>query len=334
MLGAATALLTILLIGWGPELREPGMGWQLTSTQAGRLSLDTVPSIPAPIVQLTDGASGRVLAARSPSTRHAIGSITKLMTAMLAVNRLKLNRVVTVSSKAASEPGSTMWLVAGDRLSVRALLYGMLIPSGNDAAEELAQTMMGTDSRFAALMNRQAKAYRLRCSHYVTAFGLDAPHQYSCARDVTTMARFVLGNRLLARIVGTRHAVVHGAQKGRTFDLVTTNLLLNWYRGAIGVKTGTTDQAGGCVVAAARRGGHVILAVVLGAGDYDRFQDAARLLDFAFHDYVWPGSDWNRWSTASLIRRIRVRPGPIPGWEAPWLTIGRRGLVSAPFDPR
>lgn len=337
LLIAIIAMMVPFLSGWGPALRDTAGGNRLSDSQATALRLDHVPSTIGPVVDLVDDASGRTLYSRRATKRHAIGSITKLMTATLAMHHLKLNRVVSVSDKAGSIPGdvSRMWILPGDHVSIRALLYGLLIPSGDDAAEQLAETMAGTDSGFAAMMNAQAGRYHLRCSHYVTPDGLDAKGQYSCAADVATMSRIVLGNRFLAHIVSTKHIVIAGAQPRLRFDLVNTNLLLDWYPGAIGVKTGTTDQAGFSVTAAARRAGHGVIAVVLGSTDFGRFTDAASLLDFAFRNYVWPQTADTMWSTASLEHHAPAQSAPVPRWEESWLSVdsvGNKEYVSAPFD--
>lgn len=331
---AVAASCVLLLSGWGPSFRDPGSGQRIGGFQASFLSRDQVPATLGSVIDVVDAATGRTLYSKFAYRRHAIGSITKLMTVMLAIHHLHLNHVVTVSQTAATVGGSTMWLVAGDRLSVRALLYGALIPSGNDAAEELAETMAGSDRGFARLANRQAHLYGLRCSHYVTPHGLDAKGQYSCAGDVATMTRLVLSQPLLARIVSTRHIVVKGAVPNESFDLTTTNLLLNTYAGAIGVKTGTTDAAGASVSGAARRHGHVLIAVVLASTDFGRFSDAAALLTFGFRDYTWPQSPDTMWSTQSLISGRAPTVAPVPSWESEWITVGKRGVVSAPLDGR
>ena len=161
------------------------------------------------------------------------------------------------------------------------------------------------------MMNAQARRFHLQCSHYVTPYGLDAPHQYSCAADVAHMSRLLLTHPLLARIVSTRHIIVPSAGSGVTFNLTNTNLLLGNYPGTIGVKTGTTDAAGASVSAAAKRDNHDVVAVVLGSSDFGRFSDAAALLSFAFTDYVWPQNAGTMWSTRSL-EKPRRSPRPLP----------------------
>jgi D-alanyl-D-alanine carboxypeptidase len=295
------------------------------------LQSDSPPATIGPVIDLVDLATGRVLYSRQAYQHHAIGSITKLMTAMLVVKHLKLSKVIMISSYAASISGSTMWLLGGDRVSVRSLLYGLLIPSANDAAEQFAETIGGGDKHFAAMMNAQARRFHLNCSNYVTSYGLDAPHQYSCAADVAHMSRLVLSNRLLARIVSTKNIVVPSAGSGVTFNLTNTNLLLGAFHGTIGIKTGTTDAAGAAVSAAARRNGHAVIAVVLGSTDFGRFSDAAALLTFAFQDYAWPRPSATMWSTPSLERtRSKVTTAPIPGWEEEWISLNRGGYVVAP----
>jgi D-alanyl-D-alanine carboxypeptidase len=295
------------------------------------LPMDNPPSTIGPVIDVVDGATGRVLVSRQAYEHHAIGSITKLMTAILVVKHLKLKRVITISSYAASISGSTMWLLAGDRVPVRSLLYGLLIPSANDAAEQFAETVVGNDKGFAVMMNRQARRFHLRCSNYVTPYGLDAPHQYSCATDVAHMSRLLLSNRLLARIVSTQHIVVPSAGSAVSFDLTNTNLLLGAYAGTVGVKTGTTDAAGAAVSAAARRNGHTVIAVVLGSTDYGRFSDAAALMTFAFRDYVWPNPSATMWATESLEhQRQAVKVAPVPRWEAEWISLNHGRYVVTP----
>jgi serine-type D-Ala-D-Ala carboxypeptidase (penicillin-binding protein 5/6) len=224
-----------------------------------------------------------------------------------------------------------MWLLAGDRVPVRSLLYGLLIPSANDAAEQFAESMAGNDKKFAVMMNAQARRFHLQCSNYVTPYGLDAPHQYSCAADVAHMSRLLLTHPLLARIVSTQHIIVPSAGSGVTFNLTNTNLLLGNYPGAIGVKTGTTDAAGASVTAAAKRGNHTVIAVVLGSSDFGRFSDAAALLTFAFNDYTWPQSTGTMWSTRSLEKpRTLPKTAPIPRWEEEWISVNKTGYVIAP----
>lgn len=319
-------------IAWDPAVRDAGASQRLTAAQSPLISRDVRPSTYGPVVDIVDDASGRQLLTHHAYERHAIASMTKLMTAILAIHRLKLNRIVTVSSRAASTPGTTMGLVAGDRLSVRALLYGMLIPSGNDAAETLAETMAGSDGRFAGLMNREAQQLHLRCSHFVTPNGLDAPNEYSCAADVVTLSRIVLRNPLLASIVSTRATGVRG-MGGASFHLVSTNHLLGKYPGIIGIKTGTTAAAGASLSAAARRLGHTIVAVVLGSTESQRFADGSKLLNFGFGDYVWPTSVDTMWSTQSLRTRSVLKAAPVPRWEEPWLTVNALGTITAPYDP-
>lgn len=329
----AGILVAVLAVtGWSPAISDPMTGTRLTDSSASVLAVDSAPPVIGPVIDVVDAVTGRTLYSRFAYRRHAIGSITKLMTAMLTVKRLKLARVVTVSAKAASTPGSTMGLMRGDRLTVRALLTGLLLPSGNDAAEELAETMAGSDRGWARLANRQVRLYGLRCSRYVTPHGLDAKGQYSCAGDVATMTRLVLANHLLARIVATKQTTVRGVSPARSFRLQNTNLLLRSYPGAIGVKTGTTDQAGASLSAASRRGGHVVIAVVLGSTALGRFSDGASLLTFGFRDFLWPRPVDTLWSTASLMTGRSPLEAPVPRWEAGWITVGQRGMVSAPYD--
>jgi D-alanyl-D-alanine carboxypeptidase (penicillin-binding protein 5/6) len=332
--GAIISGLLALLVAtaWSPAIRDPGSGLRISDYQASLLSGDTAPDTIGPVVNVEDDATGRILFSKQAFKHHAIGSITKLMTAILAIHHLKLNQVVAVSNKAASVGGSSMFLKAGDHVSVRALLYGLLIPSGNDAAETLAEAMAGNDKGFARLANRQAKAYHLLCSHYVTPHGLDAPHQYSCAADVATMMRRVIRVPFLVKVMGTSQTVVHGVGPNQVFPLYSTDDLLGVYPGIIAGKTGTTEQAGASLTVADRQHGHTVVCVVLGSTYTGRFSDCASLLTFAHRAMDWVPAPDLAWSTSALLHHSSVAPAPVPAWESSWITINANGMPTAPFD--
>ena len=227
---------------------------------------------------LVEDDHGNVLWARAATTRRANASTTKMATALIVARRTRPDEVVTVSPEAASTGGGGLDLHAGERFSVRDLLYALLLTSSNDAAVALAEHVSGTEKAFVARMNALAAATGARDTHFVNAHGLDHPGHFSTARDLALFADRLLAVPSLAAIVGTAQATIDGPAGGLLIE--NRNPLLESYRGAIGVKTGFTDDAGDVLVAAARRAGRRLIAVAMGSTN--AAADARRLLDYGF----------------------------------------------------
>lgn len=238
------------------------------------------PPVKARAVIVATGA-GEVLYEQNADRRVPIASITKLMTALLTLERSRPDRIVTVRGPAPSVGESTFNLRTGERLRVRDLLTASLVQSANDAAYALAAYVgHGKVQAFVRLMNQRAKELGLDETHYVRPDGLDAPGHYSSARDTLDLARADMASRVFRRIVRRRGGAIAGRQ------LYAWNDLLKTYPGAIGVKTGHTDQAKWCEVAAATRDHVTIYAVILGAPSRARRNaDLAALLDWGFGHY-------------------------------------------------
>jgi D-alanyl-D-alanine carboxypeptidase (penicillin-binding protein 5/6) len=231
---------------------------------------------------LFDVETGAVLWQLQPRSRLPIASLTKMMTALVVVARSRPTDRVLITWQATHFAGSGVGLLPlGKRVPELALLYGLLLPSGNDAAIALAQHVAGTQQRFIAMMNARARAIGLDCSHFATVSGLVDEDNYSCADDLAVLAHAVLEQPLLARIVASRSAVLPFPIKGGRLFLYNNNpLLIGRYPGADGVKTGYTNASGPCLVAAARRG-RTWLGVVLLNSANDAAQ-AEELLDAGF----------------------------------------------------
>jgi serine-type D-Ala-D-Ala carboxypeptidase (penicillin-binding protein 5/6) len=213
---------------------------------------------------LFDVRTGLVLWQRDPLRRLPIASLTKMMTALVVTAKARPSAKVLITRQAIHFSGSGVGLLPlGKRVPLRALLYGLLLPSGNDAAIALAQHVGRTETRFVAMMNARARAMGLRCTRFSTVSGIVDRGNYSCATDLAVLAHAMLVQPLLARIVASRSAVVPFPIKGGKLFLYNNNpLLIVRYPGADGVKTGFTDASGPCLVAAARRG-RTWLGVVL-----------------------------------------------------------------------
>jgi D-alanyl-D-alanine carboxypeptidase (penicillin-binding protein 5/6) len=218
---------------------------------------------------LFDVRSGRVLWSREAGRELPIASLTKMMTALVVVARSRPGARVLVTRQAVDFSGSGVGLLPlGKRVTVRDLLYGLLLPSGNDAAIALAQHVAGTQVRFVAMMNERAQAMGLRCTHFTTVSGIVDQGNRSCPSDLAVLAHAVLDQPELGRIVGTSSAVLRFPIKGGKLYLYNNNPLLRLgFPGTDGVKTGYTVAAGECLVATARRGRRWLGVVLLHSQD-------------------------------------------------------------------
>ena len=226
--------------------------------------------------------TGRVLWRRDPTRVLPIASLTKMMTALLVARRVPPGSKVRITRQALSYKGSGVGLFRrGRRVGVETMLNGLLLPSGNDAAIALAQRVSGTLPRFVALMNRRARAMGLTCTRFAAPDGFTDRGNHSCTADLAALARAVLREPRLARIVRRRQVVLPFPIKGGKIYLYNHNpLLRQGYRGVTGIKTGYTVAAGRCLVATVRRG-QVRLGVVL-LHSPDPGKQARRLLDRGF----------------------------------------------------
>lgn len=227
---------------------------------------------------VVDAASGRVLYGHDTEAERPIASVTKLMTALVAVERGPgLGAELTIRPEWTGIEGSSMYLRSGETLTVEELLYGLLLVSGNDAAVALAAGCAGTVADFLVWMNEKAAALGMEHTRFSSPSGLEDEGNYSTAADMAALARAVLGNETLRRICSTRSASVAGRV------LVNHNKLLWRYEGCEGLKTGYTDQAGRTLVSCASRDGQTLIVVTL--NDRDDWADHAALLDYGFETY-------------------------------------------------
>jgi len=231
---------------------------------------------------LFDVNSGRVLWERNPTQVVPIASLTKMMTALVVVAHARPSAKVLITRDALDYTGSGVGLLPkGKHVPLIALLYGLLLPSGNDAAIALADHVAGTQTNFIKLMNQRAHAMGLTCTHYTTVSGIVDQGNHSCASDLALIAHTVLEQPVLAPIVGSRSAIVPFPIKGGKLFLYNNNpLLALQYPGADGVKTGFTDAAGECLVATARRGHRWLGVVLLHSGNW--YDQAVQLLNAGF----------------------------------------------------
>jgi len=231
-----------------------------------------------------DARTGEALASRGADRRLPIASATKLMTAYLTLAELPLTRQVRAVPYAAIPGESLLGLTAGERVSVRDLLYGLILASGNDAAVTLASAVSGSEPAFVRQMNVRASALGLSDTHYSNPIGLDEPGNYSSAADLVALGRRLLGGRAFRRISDTEEASLPSLDPPETIP--TRNTLLLGDPSATGIKTGHTLGAGYVLVGSARRDGVELISAVLGASsELDRDIETSELLDYGFSLY-------------------------------------------------
>jgi serine-type D-Ala-D-Ala carboxypeptidase (penicillin-binding protein 5/6) len=242
------------------------------------------PQIEARSWALIDARSGDVLVSHAAKRHLPIASTTKLMTAYVVLHELPLGRKVRAAPYRAEYGESLLGLRSGQRISVRDLLYGLILRSGNDAAYDLALAAAGSEQRFVAEMNRYAAALGLADTHYANPIGLDQRGNYSSAADLATLTRHLLAIPAFARIADARSAVLRSVQPRRR--IATINELLRMAPWVTGVKTGHTFGALYVLVGSGQRKGVKLISVAVGAPtDEDRFADNIDLLDYGFSLY-------------------------------------------------
>jgi len=235
---------------------------------------------------LMDAKTGQILYEKKSHIHSAPASTTKVLTAIIALESGHLDDEVTVSLRAASTAGSSMHLAAGQKILLRELVTGLLLRSGNDAAVAIAEHLAGSVENFVILMNDKADTLGALDSHFANPHGLTAVGHYSTAFDLAWITRYALTNPTFAAIVDTRETDIDWLdRRGKEHDqhLRNTNKLLWLLEEVDGVKTGTTGQAGPCLISSATRGNQQLIAVVL--HDHSRWNDSLALLKYGFVTY-------------------------------------------------
>lgn len=241
------------------------------------------PSVSAGSAVLIDGLSGKVLYEKNAYETMPMASTTKIMTTLLAIESGDLEREITTTKEMVTVEGSSMGLVEGDTVSLKALCYGMLLCSGNDAANTTALALAGSLPDFARKMNEKADALGLQQTNFVTPSGLDAEGHYSTAYDMALLGRAAMKNETFAAMAASRTARVSFGNPPYERTLYGHNKLLSMYADAVGIKTGFTKKSGRCLVSAAKRGGALLVAVTLSAPD--DWNDHIKLFDYGFSLY-------------------------------------------------
>ena len=254
------------------------------------------PSVAARAAFLFDADTGLILYSKDASEKLPQASCTKIMTALIALERLPLNQIITVGADAhalVNLDSSYMGLSTGEKLTLRDLLYGLVLPSGNDAAVAIADGVAGSVPAFVALMNQRAQQLGLTHTHFENPHGLNASGHYTSAHDLALLSAFALRNSTFRKVVSTRRYNIPATSAHKGYQLVSGNDLLGGalspYPGAIGVKPGYTGLAGFCMAFAAIRHGHMIVGAVLRDPSWRvRIVDMRALLDWGFQQEGLP----------------------------------------------
>ncbi len=264
---------------------------ELLENEVKEISVETIaeeqkePVLNARAAVIYDRKTKEIIWGKNENEKKAMASTTKIMTAIVVLEKGNLSDVVTISKKAANTGGSRLKINTNDKISVLDLLYGLMLRSGNDAAVALAEYVGGSIEGFAKLMNKKAIEIGLKNTHFVTPHGLDNIEHYTTAYELAVLTDYAMQNEKFSKIVNTKNTTI--SINGVARNIYNTNELLGTLNGVNGVKTGFTNNAGRCLVTSCTRNGNQIITVVLGcdAKKY-RTSDSIKLIEYAFKNYT------------------------------------------------
>ena len=300
-----------------------GLFWQSASAQER-----PVPASRARAAIVVDAESGAVLYERNARTAFAPASLTKMVTALVAIERVPLDRIVRPTHTYNVVP-VVIGLEPGDTLTLEDALYGLMLNSGNDAALAIAETASdGSTEKFVGWMNDLARRLGLQHTHFKNPHGLDQDGHVASAYDMAIIGRALMRQPVLSQIVGQGRHVVEGPPR---WVFRSTNPLLGVYTGVDGIKTGYDDNAGRCLVATAERDGRRAIAVVMNSPTYG--DEAASLLDYAFSDAKWGPVRARAPMKASETRRVAMLRADIGSDGSPQSIMQASQIVAAASRP-
>lgn len=242
------------------------------------------PQINARAAIIYDRSTKQIIWGKNEMEKRAMASTTKIMTAIVVLENANLDDVVTISKKAAGTGGSRLKIRAEDKITVRDLLYGLMLRSGNDAAVALAEHVGESVEGFAGLMNKKAEQIGLKNTHFVTPHGLDDENHYTTAYELAILTDYALENSTFKKIVNTKSTQIRINEN--PMNIYNTNELLGVLPGVDGIKTGFTNNAGRCLVTSCTRDENQIITVVLGCDTKkQRTSDSTKLIEYAYKNY-------------------------------------------------
>lgn len=301
---------------------------------------DEKPTVVGQGAILIDASTGQILYEKNSHVQHYPASTTKIMTAILALEQLSLNDKVPIDAETAFTDGSRIYLVEGETVTVKEVMYGLLLESANDSAVALAKKMAGSVDEFAVMMNEKAKELGALDTNFVNPHGLQNAEHLSTAYDLAMIAKYAMKNETFRKYVTTYQYTMDATNKQDTRYFYNTNRLLYdtvhevtvngvlrdcKYEGITGIKTGYTPEAGGCLVASAKRGDTELIAVTMASTDMDRFGDAIAMLDYGFANYKTVGT----LSAGEPLGEVRVKYGADRNVE---VTLSEDAFATLPIE--
>jgi len=233
-----------------------------------------------------DPKTNQILYEKNAHEKRPMASTTKMMTGIITLERANLNEEITISSEAAIVGESELHLQTGEKMSVKNLLYGLLVESANDAAVALANHVGGSVQGFVDIMNRKAQNIGAKNTHFANPHGLYNTNHYSTAYDLAFIAKYCIEDKTFAKVVGTKEYTISRPQKNLLSKIKNHNKLLWQYPYANGIKTGYVKQAGYCLVSSANKNGIELIAVVLNSPSSDACcNDSKNLLEYGFNEF-------------------------------------------------
>ena len=273
----------------------------------------TEPTINSRAAIVYDRNSGTILFGKNENEKRKMASTTKIMTAIVVIENSNLDDIVTISSKAAGTGGSRLGLHTNDKISVRDLVYGLMLCSGNDAAVALAEYVGNNISGFADLMNKKCTELNLSSTHFVTTHGLDNEEHYTTAYELAVITNYALKNNTFRNFVSTKNYTI--TINNHPKNLSNTNELLGNLDGVYGVKTGFTNGANRCLVTSIKRNNLDLICIVLGADTKkDRTKDSIELIEYAFNNFEPVNikekiqTEFNNWKLCNLSN-LKIEKG-------------------------
>ena len=273
----------------------------------------TEPTINSRAAIVYDRNSGTILFKKNENEKRKMASTTKIMTAIVVIENSNLDDIVTISSKAAGTGGSRLGLHTNDKISVRDLVYGLMLCSGNDAAVALAEYVGNNISGFADLMNKKCTELNLSSTHFVTPHGLDNEEHYTTAYELAVITNYALKNNTFRNFVSTKNYTI--TINNHPKNLSNTNELLGNLDGVYGVKTGFTNGANRCLVTSIKRNNLDLICIVLGADTKkDRTKDSIELIEYAFNNFEPVNikekiqTEFNNWKLCNLSN-LKIEKG-------------------------
>jgi D-alanyl-D-alanine carboxypeptidase len=311
------SLLSLLSTGFGPPVLTDSdvPVRRVTPHQLRLMRQIPAPELSAPAYILANATTGEILLVKNIHERRSPASMTKVVTALVALERGRQDQKVTIEARDLRGVYSVMFLRSGEELTMRQLLFMLLISSDNAAANAIARAVAGDVQTFVGWMNEYVARMGLADTHFANPHGYDHPQNYSTAFDMAIIGRLAMANPVIADIVRRPEAIAAWR------NLISTNELLNTYSGAIGIKTGTTGQAGECLATMVNRPTGRAISVVMGS-DY-RFHDTRLLMDYHYANFAelridLPYNALNRYQDLEYNWHAIGLRGPLTVLVKPW----------------